>query len=219
MSGILNGKDLVLYIGKDLRPIGCEATCTLSMQRQEIITTTKGSGAATNREYGSYDWQITSNGVIFINDSFSGSVTIDPTEMGDILLKGLKVCAKMKIENGATDKYYFGNGIITSAEYAGTAGQHVTYSITIKADGKLYRSSNLISETSFSEGIIILSSTTYGAGYSSISLLNNTIVAIFVDDILTTDYTFNPASAGSGVIDFVPDIASGKTIEIIHYIG
>ncbi len=67
------GDDLVLYTYEDLEPIGCEDSFVLNITSNEIITTTKGSGRATNREYGSYDWNVQCTGVITLNEAGKAS--------------------------------------------------------------------------------------------------------------------------------------------------
>jgi hypothetical protein len=134
----LKGDDIVLYSYESLNPIGCEESCILNITSNEIITTTKGSGRATNREYGSYDWNIQGNGIVGPLSFFK----VNPLKFGDDILTGKKVVVKI----GVREWFYFGIGIVTSFTLNGTTGESATYDVTIAGDGELLRTGNLINE-------------------------------------------------------------------------
>ena len=206
----LNGNELVLYAYEDLEPIGCEETFTLNLTSNEIITTTKGSGRATNREYGSYDWNIQASGVVTINQAGK----VNPLHFNDNLIKGKKVAVKALYGSD----FYFGLGIVTSATNTGTSGEFAKYDLTISADGPLY-STNDLKNTEAEPDYLEYSSTSHSITYSSASLLNATILMVFVDGVYYAPDTYEFIANngyGLGVITFDSALASGKTVRIYY---
>lgn len=206
----LKGDDLVLYAYGDLEPIGCEDSFILTITSSEIITTTKGSGRATNREYGSYDWNIQCTGVITLNEA--GRVS--SLHFNDNIIKGKKIAIKANV--GA--EFYFGIGIITSASSTATSGEFAKFDVTIAADGPLLSTTGL-KNTENEPTYLTYSSTTYSITYSSADLLNATILMVFVDDVYYAPDTYEFISNngyGSGVITFDTALGSGKTVKIYY---
>lgn len=204
----LNGNELVLYAYKDLYAIGCEETFVLNLTSNEIITTTKGSGRATNREYGSYDWNIQASGVITIGEGSK----VNPLHFNDNLIKGKKVAIKGQI--GAD--FYFGIGIVTSATNTGTSGELAKYDITISGDGPLYSTDGL-KNTEKEPKIIEYSSTLYPTVYSSALLTGATLLMVFVNDqyYAPDSYEFlSDNGYGFGVITFDTTLPMSKTVRL-----
>ena len=209
------GKDLLIYTSQygTPNPIGCDVACTIILNAAEIITTTKGSGRSTNRELGVYDWQITSNNVLFE----SGSV-ITAGNFIDPIRTGTKVFIKASLD-GTHQGSIFGRGVVTNLEITGQVEGYITAIVTIKADGQLYLPSDL--QGTFG-GLKSLTHTTTGTTttYTSTSLHNKAVMFVVVDDIVlepTTDYTFNPTYSGTeGRITFVSSIPTGKLIEVFY---
>ena len=206
----LNGNELVLYAYENLEPIGCEETFTLNLTSTEIITTTKGSGRATNREYGAYDWNIQATGVITIGEAGK----TNPLHFNDNLIKGKKVAVKAVYGND----FYFGIGVVTSATNTGTSGELAKYDVTITADGPLY-STNGLKNTEAEPTYIEYSTSTFSITYSSPLLLNATILMIYVNGVYyapdTYDFIANNGY-GFGVITFDSALSSGQTVKIYY---
>lgn len=148
MSEVL-GSNLTIYVGDGMKTIGCEDSCTLTVENQLINVTTKGSGRGTNREYGGYDWVIQASGVIFINATLGTGTNLDPFEFLAYSLKGKKVAVKFYHTDGTTGKWVCGNGLIGTCSYTGSAEGHATYNVTILADGLLYPVSTLVSSATY----------------------------------------------------------------------
>ncbi len=206
----LNGNEIVLYAYENLYPIGCEETFTLNLTSNEIITTTKGSGRATNREYGSYDWNIQASGVITVDEA----TKVNPLHFNDNMIKGKKVAVKAVYGSD----FYFGIGIVSSATNTGTSGELAKYDITINADGPLY-STNDLKNTENEPTYLEYSTTNYSITYSSASLLNATILMVFVDGEYYAPDTYEFIANngyGLGVITFDSAFASGKTVKIYY---
>jgi hypothetical protein len=206
----LKGDDLVLYAYEDLEPIGCEDSFILNIISNEIITTTKGSGRATNREYGSYDWNIQCTGVITLNEA--GKVT--SLHFNDNIIKGKKVAIKASVGN----EFYFGIGIITNSANTGTSGEFAKFDITISGDGILY-STNALKNIEQEPTFLTYSTTLYSITFSSPLLLNANILMVFADDVYYAPdtYEFNPNTGyGYAVITFDTAFSSGKTIKIYY---
>lgn len=171
---LVQGKNLTLYTGDQMNVIGCEESCTLTITNEEIITTSKGSGRFTNREYGGADWTVQSNGVIFMyaSESAAGSGgKTDPLYLTAYALEGKKVCVKIQFSDGTTTKYLIGNGIITNVVNTGSAEGYATFDVTIAADGKLYQSDNLQSSPNY-DGPSVYIYTASGTvdGFSSVTI-------------------------------------------------
>lgn len=206
----IKGDELILYTFEDLEPIGCEDSFILTLTTTEIITTTKGSGRATNREYGAYDWSIQSTGVITINETGKSN----PLFFNDNLIKGKKVAIKASVGSD----FYFGMGIVASASNTGTSGEFAKFDVTISADGPLYSTSGL-QNTENEPTYLSYSSSLYSISYSSASLLNSTLLMVFVDDVYYAPDTYEFISNngyGLGVITFDTALSSGKTIRIYY---
>lgn len=204
----INGNELVLYTYEDLNPIGCEETFILNLTSNEIITTTKGSGRATNREYGTYDWNIQASGVITIGETGK----TNPLHFNDNLIKGKKVA--IKAVYGAD--FYFGIGIVTSATNTGTSGELAKYDVTITADGPLY-STNGLKNTENEPSIIEYSSTTYPTVFSSLLLLDATLLMVFVNDEYYAPNTYEFIADNGynlGVITFDTSLPVGKIVRL-----
>lgn len=174
----VKGSQFTLYTGDGLRAIGCEESCVLTEVAEEIITTTKGSGGHTNREYGVADWTVQSNGVVSIQSTFDGTgTTLDPLELGSYIRYKKKVVVKFLITDGTTTKWLIGKGIVTSCVSSGSAGEFMLFDVTIKADGRLFESDNIITRDAYDgpETYIYTSSGTVD-GFAAVSLENASTV-------------------------------------------
>jgi hypothetical protein len=212
MSQVIKGRDLELFTGDGIRAIGCSSACTLTLTTNEIITTPLGSGAATNREYGGYDWSVSSNGVIVIQDEFDGTGKLDPLEFAAYILQGVKVAVKFQITD---EKYYFGTGIIKSASYQGQADNFALFTVEILADGDLTPTSNLVSPlTGTYSNINMINVFLLGVDeYQNDLLIGATITAMYLNGLLYEEaYTFNDTT---GTIDFTTGLIAG-TLRIIY---
>lgn len=222
----VKGSQFTLYTGDGLRVIGCEESCTLSVVSEEIITTTKGSGNFTNREPGRNDWIIQSNGVLFINSIFDGSgSTLDPLEFIAYQLQGKKVVAKMRITDGAISKWLIGNGVIVQAEYTGPAEGFATFNITIKADGKLFTTSNLVSPASYDGPSLVtyIPGSTLTTDYITALINNSAIYYVTKNGVVYNSvvrYTTTGVLTGhdvyidssDGQVDFASSVTTTDTI-------
>lgn len=145
---VVLGKNFTVYLGDSMNTIGCEDSCTVNVTAAEIITTTKGSGRGTNREYGSYDATLTSTGVVFPYESETAAAAADKTDvtfLHSYLLQGKKVCAKYQLTDGSTTKYAIANWIIRSVTFTGAAEGAMTFDLELALDGKIYETANMTS--------------------------------------------------------------------------
>jgi hypothetical protein len=212
MSQVIKGRELEIYTGDGIRAIGCSSACTLTLTTNEIVTTSLGSGAATNREYGGYDWSVSSNGVLVIQDEFDGTGKLDPLEFAAYILQGIKVAVKFQITD---EKYYFGTGIIKSASYQGQADNFALFTVEILADGDLTPTSNLVSPLtgSYSNINMINVFVELVDEYQNDLLIGATITAIYLNGILLEgDYTFDDVT---GTVEFTTGLIAG-TLRIIY---
>ncbi len=212
MSQVIKGRELELFTGDGIRAIGCASDCTLTLTTNEIITTSLGSGAATNREYGGYDWSVSSSGVLVIQDAFDGTGKLDPLEFAAYILQGIKVAIKFQITD---EKYYFGTGIIKSASYQGQADNFALFTVEILADGDLTPTTNLVSPLTgtYSNIDMINVFVEFIDEYQNDLLIGATITAIYLNGILLEgDYTFDDVT---GTISFTTGLIAG-TLRIIY---
>lgn len=191
----LSGNDLVLYTYEDLDPIGCEDSFTLTVTSNELITTTKGSGRATNREYGSYDWNINCTGVITLNEI--GKVS--SLYFNDNIVKGKKIAVKAMVGS----EFYFGVGIITTCSNTGSSSEFAKFDVTIAADGPLFSTSDLTNTENEPE---LIQFDAVGS-YESSLLYNATLLMLMVNDGIVNPgpntYEFDSDNGtGEGVILF-----------------
>jgi len=138
--GVVVGNNLTIYAGDNMNVIGCEDTCTITVTAEEIITTTKGSGRGTNREYGRYDATLSATGVIFIYESEAAAAADskhDPTYFHSYLKQGKKVAAKYQITDGTIIKDVTASWIVRSCTFAGSAGDFAMFDIQLALDGEL----------------------------------------------------------------------------------
>lgn len=209
------GEEIILYAYEDLNPIGCEETCILTVTANEIITTTKGSGRATNREYGGYDWNVQSNGILGARNFFK----TDPSKFADDIVVGRKIVVKIAVR----DSFYFGIGIITSCTITGTSGEFAKYDITISGDGELMVTGDLINDVNEPKIIQVIVDDEDGE-YVDTNLIDAKIIAIFYKNqsnefwrqMNTIDYTFDD---DTGTINIDEDVI-GLPAEIkIFYVA
>lgn len=180
----LKGDDIVLYAYEDLNPIACEESCIINFTANEIITTTKGSGRATNREYGSYDWNIQCNGIV-------GALQFgktNPLLFNDNIITGKKIVVKV----GVREWFYFGMGVITSATLTGTTGEFGKFDVTISGDGELFRTGNLINEENEPQLLYAIVDDENGV-FTDIKLINSSIIIIFYKDSSTNGFIEAPS--------------------------
>jgi hypothetical protein len=204
MSQVIKGRELEIYTGDGIRAIGCSSACTLTLTTNEIITTSLGSGAATNREYGGYDWSVSSNGVLVIQDEFDGTGKLDPLEFAAYILQGIKVAVKFQITD---EKYYFGTGIIKSASYQGQADNFALFTVEILADGELTPTSNLVSPLTGTYSTINIINVIIRDSdeYQNDLLIGATIIDIYSNFFLLdpSDYTLDDVTGTISFNDFI----------------
>jgi hypothetical protein len=213
------GKDLIIYFSQfgNYTPIGCAESCTVTINAEEIITTTKGSGRATNREYGSYDWQVQCNSVVLNTVNSSAEIFISP------IVQGIKVLIKAQLGNvsgSAHQSTLFGRGIVTSVEITGAAEGYGTAAVTIKADGPLYLPADL-QNTFFAPGYYELLTTGSTTTISTADLLNKSVAWVVVDNIVLPpeDYEYMASNGyGAGVLTFNDPVATGKLIQVFFQV-
>jgi len=232
----VTGSQFTLYTGDGLRAIGCEGSCSLTVTAEEIITTTKGSGDWTNREYGRKDWVVQSNGIISVQSGFDGSgSTLDPMEFIAYMHQGKKVVVKLLVNNGTVSRWRIGKGIVVSCVEAGPAGEFMTYDVVIKADGKLFVSDNAISRDSYDgPETYIYTSTGTLDGFSAVSLedastvyfvhrsnTNHTYLTADIQTLaLATDLPTGTGTVGyhaaSGTFNFEDSLLTGQIITVCY---
>ena len=189
----LKGDDLVLYAYEDLDPIGCEDSFILNITAQEIITTTKGSGRSTNREYGAYDWNIQCTGVITLNEV--GKVS--SLYFNDNIIKGKKIAVKAMVGT----EFYFGIGIITTASSTGTSGEFAKFDVTINGDGALFSTNNL--QNNENEPAVLTVTMSNTDTILSNSLYNASVLMVMVNNQVIDPSLYTWGNFGfQGYIDF-----------------
>lgn len=170
----VQGKNFTVYLGDSMNTIGCEDSCTVTVTAAEIITTTKGSGRGTNREYGAYDAILTATGVVFPYDSESAAASASKTDITFVhsyILQAKKVCAKYQLTDGLTTKWVIANWIVRTLTFTGAAEGAMTFDLELALDGQLYESANMHSAASYDgPGVLVYDSTGTVDGFTSVTL-------------------------------------------------
>lgn len=234
---IVTGNNLTIYAGDGLNVIGCEDSCIVTVTAEEIITTTKGSGRGTNREYGRYDATLSSTGVIFIYASEFDAASAgrqDPTFFHSHIIQGKKVVAQYKITDGTITKYVSATWMVKSVSFTGNTGEFATYNVELALDGKLTESTNMTSVYSFIPPEV-LSITVFidefrvdapGEMTSAETTYTNALMSSTVTPIVFADGVKIPIISGSGryytydggtkTITFIPGVYPDEIISIYN---
>lgn len=202
----LKGDDLVLYAYEDLEPIGCEDSCIINLTAAEIITTTKGSGRSTNREYGAYDWNIQCTGVITLNEI--GKVS--SLYFNDNIIKGKKIAVKAMVGS----EFYFGIGIVTSSSNTGTSGEFAKFDVTISGDGVLFSTNNLQNNENQPTTLTVTMTNTDVILRNE--LYNGKILMVLINNQVIDPSLYTSGNAGfQGFIDFTSNYTGTAKIYYI----
>ncbi|MFO0089879.1 MAG: hypothetical protein ACK518_03675 [bacterium] len=202
----LKGDDLVLYAYEDLEPIGCEDSCIINLTAAEIITTTKGSGRSTNREYGAYDWNIQCTGVITLNEI--GKVS--SLYFNDGIIKGKKIAVKAMVGS----EFYFGIGIVTSSSNTGTSGEFAKFDVTISGDGVLFSTNNLQNNENQPTTLTVTMTNTDVILRNE--LYNGKILMVLINNQVIDPSLYTSGNAGfQGFIDFTSNYTGTAKIYYI----
>ncbi len=234
MSVVL-GKNFTVYLGDSMNTIGCEDSCTVNITAAEIITTTKGSGRGTNREYGAYDAILSSTGVVFPYDSESAAASASKTDitfLHSYITQAKKVCAKYQLTDGTTTKYVIANWIIRSLTLTGSAEGAMTFDMELALDGQLYESSNMQSIATYDgPSVYVYTATGTVTSFSDAVLENASRVYFVIKTVASTGEKiimnvtgiFNPVisnefiyTAGTGTFSFDANILAGDTILVSY---
>lgn len=232
--GAVTGNNLTIFAGDDMNVIGCEASCTITVTAREIITTTKGSGRGTNREYGAYDAVLQSSGVIFVYADEAAAAAAnqqDPTFFHSYIVQGKKVCAKYQFTDGTITKYVIANWIVRSAAYTGQSGEYATFDIELALDGQLFESAAMQSGAAYDgPSVFVYRATGTVASFSDASLENASRIyfvikktaATGLNTILTGVTLFGPDpneyiyTAGTGDFQFDVNLVVGDIVLISY---
>lgn len=173
---VVLGKNFTIYLGDSMNTIGCEDSCTVTVTSEEIITTTKGSGRGTNREYGRYDAVLNATGVVFPYASESAAASAgkqDATYLHSYILQAKKVCAKYQLTDGSVTKYAIGNWIVRNLVFTGAAEGAMTFDVELALDGQLYESASMKSGAAYDgPSVYIYDSTSTTNGFTAVVLEN-----------------------------------------------
>lgn len=184
---VVLGKNFTVYLGDSMNTIGCEDSCTVTVTAAEIITTTKGSGRGTNREYGAYDATLNSTGVVFpyVSESSAASAgKTDITFLHSYITQAKKVCAKYQLTDGSTTKYVIANWIVRTLTFTGAAEGAMTFDLELALDGKLYESANMTSAAAYDGPSVYVYTASGTVDGFSFSTLENASRLYFI--VLTT---------------------------------
>lgn len=232
---VVTGKNINIYVSggtsNSLYLIGCEETCTITINTEIINTTTRGSGRARGREYGLYDVTLQSTGVMFINAFATPDSNADPMFFGSAILEGKKCVAKYQVTDGTNTRYYIGNFVIQSAVYTGSATGFGTYDVTLLNDGELYKTDDL--KLAAEPQTYIYESTGTVDGFTNAALVSQDIYFIYrygttVNQLfesiqtlaLNTDIPTGTNTVGyhaaSGTINFEAALVNGDYVVVVY---
>lgn len=235
--GLVTGNNLTIYAGDDMNPITCEESCSIVTTTEEIITTTKGSGRGTNREYGRYDSVLSYSGIVYIYASEADAAAAnrqDGTYFHSYIVQGKKVCAKYQMTDGGITKYIIANWIVRSCSITGAAGNFATLDIELALDGQLYESAAMQSGSDYDgPSVYIYEATGAVSNFDATPTINASRIyfvvkktaATGITTILTVLYPpddFTPANdeviyvTGTGNFEFYVALADGDIVLISY---
>jgi len=140
MATFIKGDVLILSIhdGSAYRPLACLTSNSLSESMGVIETVTKCDPGVTQKEAGTYSYDISAEGEYIDTTSVGGETTKASHDyLHSIFAGGAPVIWKMSTGIADTDAYY-GTGYVTelSAD-APTGDEFATFSMTISGDGSI----------------------------------------------------------------------------------
>lgn len=228
---VVLGKNFTVYLGDSMNTIGCEDSCTVNVTSAEVITTTKGSGRGTNREYGSYDATLNATGVVFPYESESAAASASKTDvtfLHSYIIQAKKVCAKYQLTDGSVTKYVIANWIVRSITFTGAAEGAMTFDLELALDGQLYESSNMQSVAAYDgPSVYLYTATGTVSSFSDASLINISRIYFVVKTVASTGQKiimnratlFSPSfdneyiyTAGTGDFSFEDNLLAGDTV-------
>lgn len=234
MSVVL-GKNFTVYLGDSMNTIGCEDSCTVTVTATEIITTTKGSGRGTNREYGSYDAILTATGVVFPYDSESAAASASKTDvtfLHSYIVQAKKVCAIYQLTDGSTTKYVIANWIVRAITFTGAAEGAMTFDLELALDGQLYESSNMQSAATYDgPRVFVYTATGTVSSFADSSLINASRIYFVIKKttanpsgiIMSRTTLFDPFfdneyiyTSGTGTFSFDANLVAGDIVLISY---
>jgi len=127
-TGIVNGNDLVVYIGSDV--IAHSTSHSLSISHDARDATTKDSGGWTDRLEGLRSWEASGEGLV----AFDG--TYDTTDLFALITNRTKVTIKFSTEVTG-DTYWTGSAYLTSLDMDSPTEDSVSMSFTFSGTGAL----------------------------------------------------------------------------------
>ena len=140
MATFIKGDVLILSIhdGSAYRPLACLTSNSLSESMGVIETVTKCDPGVTQKEAGTYSYDISAEGEYIDTTSVGGETTKASHDyLHSIFAAGNPITWKMATGIADTDAYY-GTGYVTelSAD-APTGDEFATFSMTISGDGSI----------------------------------------------------------------------------------
>lgn len=139
-TGLLNGTDLLLKVGDTATedPIAYATSCSLEISMDEIDQTNKDSSGWKEILGGTRSWSVSAD-VLYQNEVEASKYTF--TDFWDHL-GGTNERTKLYVEltvagSSSGNKYYHGQGYITSLSVNGGTEDQATYSVTITGSGLL----------------------------------------------------------------------------------
>ena len=139
-TGLLNGTDLLLKVGDTATedPIAYATSCSLEISMDEIDQTNKDSSGWKTILGGTRSWSVSAD-ILYQNEVLASKYTF--TDFWDHLggtNEREKLYVELTVAGSSTgNKYYSGQGYITSLSVNGGTEDQATYSVTITGSGVL----------------------------------------------------------------------------------
>jgi len=127
-TGILNGTDLLMYVGSDI--IGHATSHTLSVTMSSRDSTTKSSGGWAAKLGGLRSWEASGEGFMAYDASYGYD------ELLAVLIARTAVTIKLSTEETG-DTYWTGSALLESIEQSSGVEENVTFSFSFGGTGAL----------------------------------------------------------------------------------
>lgn len=130
------------YTGSTKQPIALSTSAKLSISNKVREISSKDSGDWTSKEYGKFDWNMSSDALM--NFQSTGS-TLSVDDLYTYMINKTKINVAFASKTGTSPNYtvdtskknFTGVALITSLDLIAGDGETATYSITLDGDGTL----------------------------------------------------------------------------------
>ena len=137
-TGLVNGTDLVLYVGNtNAVAVAFATSCTLEVSMDEIDITNKSSGGWKQIQGGLRSWSVSAEALYQNEAESSKKAFVDFWGLVDTRASVDIEFAVVGASSADGNKYYSGKAFVTSLSVNGGTEDQSTFSVTLTGTGEL----------------------------------------------------------------------------------